>query len=59
MYDHLPPYFVSGAVFSDAMVQTLLLAMRKALDLENYIHTSVEYMNIVIIVTGSIVGVLT
>lgn len=54
-----PPYFVSGAVFSGfAMVQTLLLIMRKTMRLENYIHTKhVEYMNIVIIVTGSIVGV--
>jgi len=54
-----PPYFVSGAVFSGfAMVLTLLLIMRKAMGLEAYIHTKhVEYMNIVIIVTGSIVGV--
>ena len=54
-----PPYFVSGAVFSGfAMVLTLLLIMRKAMHLENYIHVKhVEYMNIVIIVTGSIVGV--
>ncbi|MFZ6051875.1 NrfD/PsrC family molybdoenzyme membrane anchor subunit [Halocola ammonii] len=54
-----PPYFVSGAVFSGfAMVQTLLLIMRKAFKLENYITIKhVEYMNIVIIVTGSIVGV--
>jgi molybdopterin-containing oxidoreductase family membrane subunit len=54
-----PPYFVSGAVFSGfAMVLTLLLIMRKAYKLENYIHVKhVEYMNIVIIVTGSIVGV--
>ena len=54
-----PPYFVSGAVFSGfAMVQTLLLVMRKAYKLESYIHIKhVEYMNIVIIVTGSIVGV--
>jgi len=54
-----PPYFVSGAVFSGfAMVLTLLLVMRKAMHLENYIHVKhVEYMNIVIIVTGSIVGV--
>ena len=42
----------------DSPVQTLLLIMRKAMHLENYIHTKhVEYMNIVIIVTGSIVGV--
>ena len=54
-----PPYFVSGAVFSGfAMVQTLLLVMRKVMKLENYITVKhVEYMNIVIIVTGSIVGV--
>jgi len=54
-----PPYFVSGAVFSGfAMVQTLMLIMRKAFKLESYIHVKhVEYMNIVIIVTGSIVGV--
>jgi molybdopterin-containing oxidoreductase family membrane subunit len=53
-----PPYFVAGAVFSGfAMVQTLLLVMRKAMKLEAYIHTKhVEYMNIVIMVTGSIVG---
>ncbi len=54
-----PPYFVSGAVFSGfAMVLTLLLVMRKVMHLENYITVKhVEYMNIVIIVTGSIVGV--
>jgi molybdopterin-containing oxidoreductase family membrane subunit len=54
-----PPYFVAGAVFSGfAMVQTLLLVMRKVMRLENYIHVRhVEYMNIVIMVTGSIVGV--
>ena len=54
-----PPYFVSGAVFSGfAMVQTLLIIMRKVMNLENYITVKhIEYMNIVIIVTGSIVGV--
>jgi len=54
-----PPYFVSGAVFSGfAMVQTLLLIMRKVMKLENYVtNKHIEYMNIVIIVTGSIVGV--
>ena len=53
-----PPYFVAGAVFSGfAMVQTLMLVMRKAMKLEAYIHTKhVEYMNIVIMTTGSIVG---
>jgi molybdopterin-containing oxidoreductase family membrane subunit len=40
------------------MVLTLLLIMRKTMRLEAYIHMKhVEYMNIVIIVTGSIVGV--
>ncbi|MBK7554686.1 MAG: polysulfide reductase NrfD [Flavobacteriales bacterium] len=54
-----PPYFVSGAVFSGfAMVQTLLLVLRKVMHMEAYITKKhVEYMNIVIIVTGSIVGV--
>ncbi len=54
-----PPYFVSGAVFSGfAMVLTLLLIMRKVMHLESYITVKhVEYMNIVIIVTGSIVGI--
>ena len=54
-----PPYFVAGAVFSGfAMVQTLMLILRKAFKLEAYLHTKhVEYMNIVIITTGSIVGV--
>jgi molybdopterin-containing oxidoreductase family membrane subunit len=54
-----PPYFVSGAVFSGfAMVLTLLLVMRKVMHLEDYITIKhIEYMNIVIIVTGSIVGI--
>jgi len=54
-----PPYFVSGAVFSGfAMVLTLMLIVRKVYKLENYITIKhIEYMNIVIIVTGSIVGV--
>jgi Ni/Fe-hydrogenase subunit HybB-like protein len=54
-----PPYFVSGAVFSGfAMVLTLMLIMRKVMHLENYVTVKhVEYMNIVIIVTGSIVGI--
>ncbi|PCJ26826.1 MAG: hydrogenase [Flavobacteriales bacterium] len=54
-----PPYFVAGAVFSGfAMVQTLMLIVRKAMRLE-YIITikHIEYMNLVIIVTGSIVGI--
>jgi Ni/Fe-hydrogenase subunit HybB-like protein len=54
-----PPYFVAGAIFSGfAMVQTLLLIMRKVFRLEHYITIKhIEYMNIVIIVTGSMVGV--
>jgi molybdopterin-containing oxidoreductase family membrane subunit len=54
-----PPYFVAGAVFSGfAMVQTLMLIVRKAMKLEAYVTIKhIEYMNIVIIVTGSIVGV--
>lgn len=54
-----PPYFVAGAVFSGfAMVQTLMLIVRKAMRLEHYVTVKhIEYMNLVIIVTGSIVGV--
>ena len=54
-----PPYFVAGAIFSGfAMVQTLLLIMRKVFSLENYVtNKHIEYMNIVIIVTGTMVGV--
>ncbi|NUM50141.1 MAG: polysulfide reductase NrfD [Flavobacteriales bacterium] len=54
-----PPYFVAGAIFSGfAMVLTLLIIMRKVMSLESYITIKhIEYMNIIIIVTGSIVGV--
>lgn len=54
-----PPYFVAGAIFSGfAMVQTLLIIMRKVSNLENYITIQhIELMNIVIMITGSIVGV--
>lgn len=54
-----PPYFVAGAIFSGfAMVLTLLLIMRKVLFLENYINMQhIELMNIIIIVTGTMVGV--
>ena len=54
-----PPYFVSGAIFSGfAMVLTLLLVTRKVYKLEDYITIGhIELMNIVIIITGSIVGV--
>ena len=54
-----PPYFVAGAIFSGfAMVQTLLIIMRKVSHLEDYITIQhIELMNIVIMITGSIVGV--
>lgn len=54
-----PPYFVAGAVFSGfAMVQTLLLIMRKVSNLEDYItRVHIENMNKVILVTGGIVTV--
>ncbi len=54
-----PPYFVAGAIFSGfAMVLTLLIITRKVYKLEDYITIKhLELMNIVIIVTGSIVGI--
>jgi molybdopterin-containing oxidoreductase family membrane subunit len=54
-----PPYFVAGAIFSGfAMVQTLLLITRKVLHFERYItFQHMELMNIVIVVTGSMVGI--
>lgn len=53
-----PPYFVAGAIFSGfAMVQTLLLVLRKVLNLQDYITLGhIEAMNKVIVLTGSIVG---
>ncbi|WP_185862184.1 NrfD/PsrC family molybdoenzyme membrane anchor subunit [Blattabacterium cuenoti] len=52
-----PPYFVAGAIFSGfAMVQTLLGVARKVLSLESYItRNHIEYMNIIILLTGGIV----
>lgn len=54
-----PPYFVAGAIFSGfAMVQTLVLVMRKVLNLEDYITMyHIEAMNKIIIVTGGIVAI--
>jgi molybdopterin-containing oxidoreductase family membrane subunit len=54
-----PPYFVAGAIFSGfAMVLTLMLVTRKVYKLENYITIKhIELMNIIVMVTGSIVGV--
>ncbi len=53
-----PPYFVAGAIFSGfAMVVTLLVVARKVFDLKNIITLDhLEKMNIVILVTGTIVG---
>ncbi|MGQ2982241.1 NrfD/PsrC family molybdoenzyme membrane anchor subunit [Flavobacterium sp.] len=55
----LPPYFVAGAIFSGfAMVNTLLIIMRKVSNLEAYITIQhIELMNIIIMITGSIVGI--
>ena len=54
-----PPYFVAGAIFSGfAMVLTLLIVTRKVFKLEDYITIyHIELMNIIIIVTGCIVGI--
>ncbi len=54
-----PPYFVAGAIFSGfAMVLTLLIITRSTYRLQHYITLyHLEMMNIIIIVTGSIVGI--
>jgi molybdopterin-containing oxidoreductase family membrane subunit len=54
-----PPYFVAGAIFSGfAMVMTLMLVARHVMGLKDYITVyHIEMMNIIIIVTGSIVGI--
>src|SRR5688500_19839837 len=54
-----PPCFVAGAIFSGfAMLQTLLVMVRRILNLEDYITIGhIEAMNKVIVLTGSIVGV--
>ena len=56
---HTTPYFVAGAIFSGfAMVLTLMLVTRKLFHLEDYVTIQhMEMMNIIIIVTGSIVGI--
>ncbi len=53
-----PPYFVAGAIFSGfAMVQTLMIILRKVFALHDYITVGhIEAMNKVIVLTGSIVG---
>lgn len=54
-----PPYFVAGAIFSGfAMVLTLMLVTRHVFKLQDYITIEhMELMNIVITITGSIVGI--
>jgi molybdopterin-containing oxidoreductase family membrane subunit len=54
-----PPYFVAGAIFSGfAMVLTLMLITRVVYKLEDYITMEhIEMMNIIILVTGSVVGI--
>lgn len=53
-----PPYFVAGAIFSGfAMVLTLMVICRSAFGLKNVITLDhLEKMNIIILVTGTIVG---
>jgi Ni/Fe-hydrogenase subunit HybB-like protein len=53
-----PPYFVTGAIFSGmAMVLTLMLLVRKALELEDYITPRhVDAMTKLILATSSLVG---
>ena len=53
-----PPYFVAGAVFSGfAMVMTLMIVVRKVMNLESYITIDhFEKMCKVTLLTGSIVG---
>ncbi len=53
-----PPYFVAGAIFSGfAMVMTLAIIARKVWGLEDIITIrTLERMNIVMLLTGSMVG---
>lgn len=53
-----PPYFVAGAIFSGfAMVVTLMVIARKVYGIEDLITLNhLEKMNIVILLTGSMVG---
>ncbi len=53
-----PPYFVAGAIFSGfAMVHTLMILTRSIFKLKEYVTIyHIELMNIVIIITGSVVG---
>jgi molybdopterin-containing oxidoreductase family membrane subunit len=53
-----PPYFVAGAIFSGfAMVMTLMLIARKIYGMKEIMtNDHMEKMNIIILVTGSMVG---
>jgi Ni/Fe-hydrogenase subunit HybB-like protein len=53
-----PPYFVAGAIFSGfAMVVTLLVVARRVYGIESLITIDhLEKMNIIILVTGTMVG---
>jgi len=53
-----PPYFVAGAIFSGfGMVMTLMVIARKIYGLQNILTVNhLEKMNIIILLTGSIVG---
>src|ERR1700693_2345150 len=53
-----PPYFVTGAIFSGmAMVLTLMLLVRKAMHLEDYITpTHVDAMTKLVLTTSCLVG---
>ncbi len=53
-----PPYFVAGAVFSGfAMVLSLMIITRKLYGLEDIMTVDhIEKMNIIILVTGNMVG---
>lgn len=53
-----PPYFVAGAIFSGfAMVLTLMIVARKIYGMEDIMtNDHMEKMNIIILVTGTMVG---
>src|SRR5829696_6509670 len=53
-----PPYFVAGAIFSGfAMVQTLMIILRKVFALHDYITLGhIENMNKIMLVTGMMVS---
>jgi molybdopterin-containing oxidoreductase family membrane subunit len=55
-YTYFPPYFVAGAVFSGfAMVNTCLYHEKVSNQRKHITIQHIELMNIVIMITGSIV----